>query len=227
MKSVFDAVLATCLPDSVGIAVLTITPCKLLAQALQQSLTTWGFSALGNHNNVNSAVSVDSGYAKPLVILVDSIFVEPNAAESLEQLKRIAQDVRILVIAKTLTDETKHEVLRFGGHGCVTTSHDTNYLKKAIDELAVGGRWFERRILYEAMDVQMPAVPNSIHKPDLEKLTSRERAVVNLVQLGLRNKEIAKKLGIREATVKLHLNNVFHKLGISSRLHLCVGSQAS
>lgn len=227
MISIFETVLATCLPESVGIAVLTITPCKLLAQALQHSLTTWGFSALGNHNSVDSAVSGDSRSVKPLVILVDSVFVEANAAKCIERLKRIAQDVRILVVAKALTDKTKHEVLRFGGHGCVTTSHDTNYIKKAIEELAAGGRWFERRILYEALDARMPAAQNSIHKTDFEKLTSRERAVVNLVQIGLRNKEIAKKLGIREATVKLHLNSVFHKLGISSRVQLCVLEPAS
>ncbi len=212
------------------VAVFTITPCKLLAQALQQSLTTWGFNVLGSHSNVDNVIPINSRDTETTVILVDSIFVEQQTAKCFERLKRMVPDVRILVIAKTLTNETKHDILRFGGHGCVTTSQDTNYLKKAIEELAIGGRWFERRVLLEAIEAQASRGVNSsrrisLKKQILEKLTCRERTVAALVQLGLRNKEIAKKLSISEKTVKLHLNSIFRKLGIFSRLQLCVSLQ--
>jgi DNA-binding NarL/FixJ family response regulator len=54
----------------------------------------------------------------------------------------------------------------------------------------------------------------------LSGLTSREREVALLVGLGARNKEIARRLRITEATVKAHLTMVFRKLELQGRLHL-------
>ena len=51
----------------------------------------------------------------------------------------------------------------------------------------------------------------------IEPLTPREHEVLALVADGLRNREIAKRLGVSEHTVKFHLAAVFGKLGASSR----------
>jgi two-component system, NarL family, nitrate/nitrite response regulator NarL len=51
-------------------------------------------------------------------------------------------------------------------------------------------------------------------------LTTREQDVARLVASGLSNKAIALRLGLREGTVKVHLHNIYQKLGISSRVGL-------
>jgi len=51
-------------------------------------------------------------------------------------------------------------------------------------------------------------------------LTRREAEVVRLVLQGLSNKVVAWQLGVREGTVKIHLHNVFRKLGVSNRAGL-------
>ena len=51
-------------------------------------------------------------------------------------------------------------------------------------------------------------------------LTAREQDVVRLVVNGLSNKSIAHRLKLREGTVKVHLHNIYQKLGISSRVTL-------
>jgi two-component system, NarL family, nitrate/nitrite response regulator NarL len=51
-------------------------------------------------------------------------------------------------------------------------------------------------------------------------LTAREREIALLVMSGLRNKEIASKLTLCEGTVKIHLHNIFQKLGIKRRTTL-------
>jgi two-component system nitrate/nitrite response regulator NarL len=56
--------------------------------------------------------------------------------------------------------------------------------------------------------------------PNDPPLTGRDQDVVRLVSTGLSNKSIARRLGLREGTVKVHLHNVYKKLGISSRVEL-------
>jgi DNA-binding NarL/FixJ family response regulator len=53
-----------------------------------------------------------------------------------------------------------------------------------------------------------------------QALTRRETEIVRLVSQGLANKVIARELGVREGTVKIHLHSVFRKLRISSRADL-------
>jgi DNA-binding CsgD family transcriptional regulator len=51
----------------------------------------------------------------------------------------------------------------------------------------------------------------------LPALSTREREVVDLVISGLRNREIADRMGITEKTVKTHLTHVYQRLGVSTR----------
>ena len=53
--------------------------------------------------------------------------------------------------------------------------------------------------------------------PCLDVLTNREREVANLIAEGKRNKQIAAELFITEGTVKVHVNNILHKLGTRGR----------
>lgn len=57
-------------------------------------------------------------------------------------------------------------------------------------------------------------------------LTPRELEIVRMVSEGLRNKEIGERLSISEGTVKVHLHNVYEKLGIDGRLELLLFAQA-
>lgn len=56
----------------------------------------------------------------------------------------------------------------------------------------------------------------------LEKLTNRQRAIVALVARGHRNRDIAAELGVSEGTIKVHLHNIYAKLGVSNRLELAL-----
>jgi DNA-binding NarL/FixJ family response regulator len=54
------------------------------------------------------------------------------------------------------------------------------------------------------------------------ELTSREQQVLELVEQGLKNKEIARELGIRPGTVKIHLKHIFEKTGVRGRYGLAL-----
>jgi len=59
----------------------------------------------------------------------------------------------------------------------------------------------------------------------LPALTPRETEIVRLVAQGLRNKELAQRLSITEGTVKIHLHNIYDKLGVDGRLELVLSAQ--
>ena len=58
-----------------------------------------------------------------------------------------------------------------------------------------------------------------------EVLTPRELEIVRMVAQGLRNKAIASRLSISEATVKVHLHNIYEKFGVDGRLELVLSAQ--
>ena len=65
---------------------------------------------------------------------------------------------------------------------------------------------------------QIPKLPARAH----DSLTTRERQIVLVLSEGLTNKEIARRLRLTEGTVKVHLHNIYQKLGISNRTALAV-----
>jgi two-component system, NarL family, nitrate/nitrite response regulator NarL len=54
----------------------------------------------------------------------------------------------------------------------------------------------------------------------MELLTCRAREIAALIAQGLSNKEICRRLGVSEGTVKIHLHNAYQKLGIGNRTKL-------
>lgn len=79
---------------------------------------------------------------------------------------------------------------------------------KALEALARGEVWAERRLVAEVLEKPTPV------------LTPREKEVATLAALGLTNEEIAQELGISVKTVKAHLSLVFQKLGVKRRSEL-------
>ena len=66
----------------------------------------------------------------------------------------------------------------------------------------------------------MPDGRRNNGKEEQTRLSEREKDVARLVCSGLRNKQIARELGISDATVKLHLHHIYQKLGVGGRRQL-------
>ena len=86
-----------------------------------------------------------------------------------------------------------------------------------IRAVAEGGDWFPRELVETAFERETGRrswfrLTNS--------LTNREREIIVMVAEGLSNKEVAKRLSISEATVKIHLHNVYQKVGVANRTAL-------
>ena len=95
-------------------------------------------------------------------------------------------------------------------------------LAKSIRKVNAGEVWADNPILSEALESLVKRPPSADGKGGKANggLSGRELEVVRCVSMGLRNKEVAEKLGVSEATIKNHLTSVYSKLGVSDRLEL-------
>lgn len=84
------------------------------------------------------------------------------------------------------------------------------------EAVLAGRQWIDRTVMEQ---VARRAIHGDPPAPDL---TARERDVALLVGQGYRNKEIGLALAIGEGTVKMHLHNLYQKLGFASRTELAL-----
>jgi len=101
-----------------------------------------------------------------------------------------------------------------GVFGIIPPGADSYLLKKALKAVSSGELWLDRKTMSNML------TRDSLPKNERIKLTKAEREVVSLICDGFRNKEIAKKLGISEKTVKSHCNRIYKKVGVADRLRL-------
>jgi DNA-binding NarL/FixJ family response regulator len=91
-------------------------------------------------------------------------------------------------------------------------------LARCIRTVHAGGQWLERHLTGWTLERLLS--PEGTRPQATWVLTLREIELARLVSQGLRNKEIAFRLGITEGTVKTHLHRIYDKLGMASRVEL-------
>jgi two-component system, NarL family, nitrate/nitrite response regulator NarL len=111
---------------------------------------------------------------------------------------------------------TEAEALRFlqaGARGILRKSAGVQSLIACLRTVAAGRSWMEDCVFRDSS--RSDRYPRS-------ELTSREQQVLELVEQGFKNKEIAHELGIQPGTVKIHLKHIFEKTGVRGRYGLAL-----
>src|SRR6476646_4175054 len=111
---------------------------------------------------------------------------------------------------------TEAEALRFlqaGARGILRKSAGVQAVVACLRTVAAGRSWMEDCVFRDSS--RSDRYPRS-------ELTAREQQVLELVEQGFKNKEIAGELGIRPGTVKIHLKHIFEKTGVRGRYGLAL-----
>jgi DNA-binding NarL/FixJ family response regulator len=145
----------------------------------------------------------------PCDVLLLDLQMERWAIDDIEQ---FAVVTKVLVLTASEQIEDAISALKMGARGIVQKRFAIETLVEAIRSVADGLVWMPPTVQAE-MAAQWRAPADKI-------LTDREFEIVCFVATGLRNAEIGEKLAISEATVKTHLNNIFHKLELRDRVEL-------
>jgi DNA-binding NarL/FixJ family response regulator len=119
--------------------------------------------------------------------------------------------VRVLVLTAYDEPAYVHALLDAGADGFVLKTAALSELYKTLQEVAVGRSAFDTATLEKAAQYRQGAVTLT------EGLTDREMNVLTYAARGLTNKQIGKELFISDRTVQGHLQNIYQKLGVTTR----------
>jgi DNA-binding NarL/FixJ family response regulator len=167
---------------------------------------------------------------RPDVVLMD---VRIPVLDGLEATRRIMADerlaeVRVIMLTTFEIDEYLFPALRAGASGYLLKDIDPEELRQAVRVVAAGEALLApsvtRRLITEFVSrAERPVAVD----PRWQRLTEREREVVQLVARGLSNPQIAAELRISPATAKTHVNRAMTKLDARDRAQLVVLSYES
>ncbi|SFK00122.1 response regulator transcription factor [Caulobacter sp. UNC279MFTsu5.1] len=146
--------------------------------------------------------------ANPDVVLMDLQMPGIDGVEAIQTISRKHPQVRILVLTTYFGDAKALRALKAGANGYLLKSAMRTDLIDAIRAVHGGGRHIPPEV---ATQIAVHAIG--------EAPTEREIEILSLVAAGNPNKQIARRLGISEDTVKAHLKRIFAKLGVADRTH--------
>ena len=183
-----------------------------------------GIIVVGEASNGAEALAVVAR-TQPDIIVLDLDLGGESGLDCLPALRTTASTARLLVLTGVRDPELHRRAVRLGSMGLVRKEEAAEVLLQAIEKVHVGEVWLEPAMIASVLGEMTGTRASQLLDPEAAKiasLTEREREVVTLMSQGLRNKQIAERLGISETTVRHHLTSIFAKLGVKDRLELVI-----
>jgi DNA-binding NarL/FixJ family response regulator len=179
---------------------------------LQDGIEVAGEAADGEES-VDAAVRL-----QPDVVLMDLVMPRLDGVAAMRALRERVPQARVIVLTSFLDDDKLMPALRAGAAGYLLKNAEPQELARAVRKAHAGETLLDPAVaarLVEALAGPGEAEP-------LDRLTPREREVLELIGRGFANKRIAQELGVSEKTVKTHVGHVLAKLGVNDRTQAAV-----
>lgn len=170
--------------------------------------------AIRRHSDLTLAGEAENGHAavtlyrklRPDVVTMDFKLPDRDGDEVVAEIRAEFPDARIVLLSIFENSESIWRATEAGVLGYVSKGAKVAEVIKAIRHIAIGKPYFS-----DGLEEKLAA------RREQENLTPRELAVLQLVATGHSNKEIVSALNVSLSTVKLHLQNIFSKLGAQDR----------
>lgn len=149
----------------------------------------------------------------PSVVLIDKAFGFQPVMDWITTIRSNGRLTAAVVWGVSMNEAEALRLVQNGALGVIRKTADLTALLACLRTVANGNTWMEDSMFHE---------PERSNGSSRSNLTPREHQVVELVEQGLKNKDIARNLGIRPGTVKIHLKHIFEKTGVRGRYGLAL-----
>jgi DNA-binding NarL/FixJ family response regulator len=186
-----------------------------------------GWTVCGEAVNGREAVA-KAKELKPDVVVLDFAMPELNGLEVIRQIRATLPHTEVLILTMHESEQLAREVLAAGARGFVLKSDAGQTIAAAVEQLSLHRSYF-------TATVSQMVLQDNLHPAELteeivigNRLTAREREIVQLIAEGRSSKEVADALGITVKTAETHRANLMRKLelhSVSELVHYAIRNQ--
>ncbi len=173
-----------------------------------------GWSVVAEAENGLDAIS-QARETKPDIALLDISMPQLNGLEATRQILKLLPETQVLILTMHESDELVREVLSAGARGYVLKTDARRDLVSAVRSLSERRPFFTSKVAEIVLEgYRQRSAPAAVEIPSGDRLTSRERQIVQLLAEGKTSKEIATALDISIKTADTHRANIMRKLDL-------------
>lgn len=155
------------------------------------------------------------------VLLFESALA-PNPIDAVSELLKQNPELHVVVVTPEPEEELTLELFRRGVHGIVSREVEPELLVDCLRKVAKGEAWLDTRGIQWVLEAYRTQGGRAGGLKPKVQLTPKESLIVSCVTQGMKNKEIAQRVGTTEQVVKNYLRKVYDKLGVADRLELAL-----
>lgn len=175
---------------------------------------------VGQAETLAQTLSAAKKFSADIVIFESAL--APDPVEAVADLLRQNPTLKVVVVTPEANEELTLDLFRRGAQGIVSREVEPELLVDCLRKVAQGEPWLDSKGIHwvmEAFRAQGTRPPSA--RPKVQ-LTPKESLIVSCVTQGMKNKEIAVRVGTTEQVVKNYLRKVYDKLGVADRLELAL-----
>ena len=219
-----------------NISILVVDDHTLFRRGLIALLEQYpGLQVVGEAGDAAQALRL-APVLQPDIILLDNHLPGVAGIDAVQDLRKLAPRARVLMLTVSEDEQDLAMALRNGAQGYLLKTIDGDLLAQAIQRAACGEPVVSPELMgklvaaFQSQGAPVPVLPSSAEPPAQDALapegsaplSPREEEVLREIARGASNKEIARALDIAETTVKIHVQHILRKLGLSSRVQAAV-----
>ena len=155
-------------------------------------------------------------------VLIFEAALTPNPVESVAELMRQYPQLRVIVVTPGADEDLTLELFRRGAHGIVSREVEPELMVDCLRKIVSGETWLDTQGIHWVMQAYRNQGNRPAGSRPKVQLTPKETLIVSCVTQGMKNKEIALRVGTTEQVVKNYLRKVYDKLGVADRLELAL-----
>lgn len=188
------------------------------------------FSVVGEAGDMGEALRILTS-ATPDVMLLDNHLPGVKGVDAIPSLKQSHEGLRILMLTVSEDEDDLAKALQNGADGYLLKTSESHQLCDAIIKVYEGQSVVSPDMMTKlvsalrqpaTLDVKPAPAPVAHPVQILAVLSPREKEIFLLIAKSLSNKQIARDLEIAETTVKIHIQHIFKKLDLTSRVQIAV-----